>query len=63
VLFVVQKGDKMIIWNLVFVTAGAIVLLILLVIGYIVLAGLLEGAKNALASSKRGRHEQNTSQD
>jgi hypothetical protein len=53
----------MIIWNLVFVTAGAIVLLILLVIGYIVLAGLLKGAKNALASSKRGRHEQNTSQD
>lgn len=61
--FVVQKGDKMIIWNLVFVTAGAIVLLILLVIGYIVLAGLLEGAKNALASSKKGRHEQNTSQN
>ncbi|MFS9017876.1 hypothetical protein QM953_10330 [Streptococcus cristatus] len=53
----------MFIWNLVFVTAGVIVLLILLVIGYIVLAGLLEGAKNVLASSKKGRHEQNTSQN
>ena len=53
----------MFIWNLVFVTAGVIVLLILLVIGYIVLAGLLESARNALASSKKGRHEQNTSQN
>lgn len=53
----------MFVWNLVFVTAGAIVLLILLVIGYIVLAGLLEGARNALASSKKGRHEQNTNQN
>lgn len=53
----------MFIWNLVFVTAGAIVLLILLVIGYIVLAGLLKGAKNALASGKKGRHEQNTNQN
>lgn len=61
--FVFQKGDKMFVWNLVFVTAGAIVLLILLVIGYIVLAGLLEGARNALASSKKGRHEQNTNQN
>jgi hypothetical protein len=61
--FVFQKGDKMFIWNLVFVTAGAIVLLILLVIGYIVLTGLLEGARNALASGKKGRHEQNTNQN
>ncbi|MBZ2152185.1 hypothetical protein K1I86_05655 [Streptococcus cristatus] len=53
----------MFIWNLVSITAGAIVLLILLVIGYIVLAGLLEGVRNALASSKKGRHEQNTSQN
>lgn len=53
----------MFIWNLVSITAGVIVLLILLVIGYIVLAGLLEGARNALASSKKGRHEQNTSQN
>lgn len=53
----------MFIWNLVFVAAGVIVLLILLVIGYIVLAGLLESARNVLASSKKGRHEQNTNQN
>lgn len=48
----------MFIWNLVSITAGVIVLIILLAIGYIVLAGLLEGARNALARSRKERDEQ-----
>ncbi|RSJ80038.1 hypothetical protein [Streptococcus cristatus] len=48
----------MFIWNLVSITAGVIVLIILLAISYIVLAGLLEGARNALARSRKERDEQ-----
>ena len=46
--FVVQKGDKMIIWNLVFVTAGVIVLLVLLVVGYSIISGMIDGIKKSM---------------
>lgn len=48
----------MFIWDLVSIIAGVIVLIILLAVGYIVLAGLLEGARNALVRSRKERDEQ-----
>ena len=38
----------MIIWNLVFVTAGAIVLLVLLVVGYSIISGMIDGIKKSM---------------
>ena len=49
--FVVQKGDKMFIWNLVFITAGVIVLLVLLVVGYSIISGMIDGIKKSMKES------------
>jgi hypothetical protein len=49
--FVVQKGDEMFIWNLVSITAGVIVLLVLLVVGYSIISGMIDGIKKG---SKKG---------
>lgn len=38
----------MIIWNLVFITAGAIVLLVLLVVGYSIISGMIDGIKKSM---------------
>lgn len=38
----------MIIWNLVFVTAGVIVLLVLLVVGYSIISGMIDGIKKSM---------------
>ena len=46
--FVVQKGDKMFIWNLVSITAGVIVLLVLLVVGYSIISGMIDGIKKSM---------------
>lgn len=46
--FVAQKGDKMFIWNLVSITAGVIVLLVLLVVGYSIISGMIDGIKKSM---------------
>ena len=46
--FVVQKGDKLFIWNLVSITAGAIILLVLLVVGYSIISGMIDGIKKSM---------------
>jgi hypothetical protein len=38
----------MFIWNLVFVTAGAIVLLVLLVVGYSIISGMIDGIRKSM---------------
>ena len=46
--FRAQKGDKMFIWNLVSITAGVIVLLVLLVVGYSIISGMIDGIKKSM---------------
>lgn len=46
--FHAQKGDKMFIWNLVSITAGVIVLLVLLVVGYSIISGMIDGVKKSM---------------
>ena len=43
-----QEGNKMFIWNLVSITAGVIVLLILLVVGYSIISGMIDGIKKSM---------------
>ena len=43
----------MLIWNLVSITAGVIVLIILLISGYAVIDGLIRGVKKAVAKTRR----------
>ena len=41
----------MFIWNLVFITAGVIVLLVLLVVGYSIISGMIDGIKKSMKES------------
>ena len=43
----------MFIWNLVSITAGVIVLIILLILGYAVIDGLIRGFKEAVSKTRR----------
>lgn len=43
----------MFIWNLVSVVAGAIVLIILLILGYAIIHGLIRGFKKAVSETGR----------
>jgi hypothetical protein len=40
-----RKEKNMFIWNLVSITAGVIVLLVLLVAGYSIISGMIDGIK------------------
>ena len=48
-----RKGDEMFIWNLVSITAGVIVLIVLLIFGYAVVDVLIRGIKESIAKSRR----------
>lgn len=43
----------MFIWDLVSITAGVIVLIILLILGYAIIDGLIRGIKESIAKSRR----------
>lgn len=43
-----RKEKKMFIWNLVSITAGVIVLLVLLVVGYSIISGMIDGIKKSM---------------
>lgn len=43
----------MFIWNLVSITAGVIVLIVLLIFGYVAIDGLIRGIKESIAKSRR----------
>ena len=48
-----RKEKNMFIWNLVSITAGVIVLIVLLIFGYAAIDGLIRGIKESIAKSRR----------